>query len=535
MRKIQDRIAQFRQAVIACDTTQLKQLIKEIQGSVLSSERLIVEWHDALLLACAFPCHVDIYSTCRHELDNFSKVVRKAVSLKPGLYDKLINTGITGSVIQSSFSWTLLNNLHDKYGSAVKFHSFDPEGQSVNELLSLLLSQVEFDTIAVGMEQEEWEARLSKSNYLNSFFKLWKRIDGLSVRESLFDRMKMFVELDLKKFPSRSNIQIPCGPIYTHDKLIRKVEAREILDTPLQNPLSLTNSEKEELLLQSRAMLAQLNRETDPVTYSDTDGVQLYELGRGYTIALFSMIPERRLAPDSYIGFMMYKNRIPVSYGGAWMYGKQALIGINVFEAFRGGESAMIFAQLMRTYRQRYGVTSFSVEPYQFGKDNPEGIASGAYWFYYRFGFRSDDKRLTKLAEQEHQKIISKHGYRSSEKTLIALTDSTITWHIDEKKKSKRGITSAASVWSKAVTEHVDKRFNGNRELALKYVSEKLQLSNTTNHRLHAEYGLLLLPLEKGGDNSFLYTQFKSLAQLKYCAAEEDYIAAFYQFFENHT
>jgi hypothetical protein len=347
--------------------------------------------------------------------------------------------------------------------------------------------------------------------------------------------MKMYVELDLKKFPSRSTIQIPSGEIYTHDRLIRKVEAHEVLDAPLQCPLSLTNSEKEELLLQSRAMLAQLNRETDPVTYSDIDGVQLFDLGRGYTIALFSMIPEKRLAPDSYIGFMMYKNRIPVSYGGAWMYGKQALIGINVFEAFRGGESAMIFAQLMRTYRQRYGVASFTVEPYQFGKDNPEGIASGAYWFYYRFGFRSDDPRLAKLAEQEHQKIISKHGYRSSEKTLLALTESTITWHIDAKKKSKKGITGAASVWSKAVTVQIDKRFNGNRELAMKYVAEKMQLSNATNWRLLPEYGLLLLPLENSGDNSALYAEFRALAQLKYGAAEEEYIAAFYQFLENHT
>jgi hypothetical protein len=535
MRKIQEQIDQFRRAVIACDAAQLRQILKIFKGTALSSDHLIIEWHDALLFACAFPCNTEIYTTCRKELDNFSVVVRKVCQLKPTLSEKLINSGIAGTVIQSSFSCTLLKSLHDRYDSAVKFHSFDPEGQSVNELLPLLLPQAEFNTIGVGMEEEEWVIRLSKSNYFNSFLKLWNRIEELSVRESLFDKMKIYVELDLKKFPSRSTIQIPTGEIYTHDRLIRKVEAREILNAPLQRSLTLTNSEKEEILLQSRSMLAQLNRETDPVTYSEADGLQLFDLGRGYTIALFSMIPEKRLVPDSYIGFMMYKNRIPVSYGGAWMYGKQALIGINVFEAFRGGESAMIFAQLMRTYRQRYGVASFSVEPYQFGKDNPEGIASGAYWFYYRFGFRSDDARLAKLAEQEHQKINSKHGYRSSEKTLIALTESTITWDIDAKKKSKKGITDAAAVWSKAVTAQIDKRFNGNRELAIKYVAEKMQLSIASNWRLHTEYGLLLLPLEKSMDNSTLYAEFKSLAQLKYGTAEEEYIAAFYQFMQNHT
>ncbi|MBK9983286.1 MAG: hypothetical protein IPP15_12935 [Saprospiraceae bacterium] len=55
---------------------------------------------------------------------------------------------------------------------------------------------------------------------------------------------------------------------------------------------------------------------------------------------------------------------------------------------FRNGESAFILAQLLRVYKHVFKLSYFEVEPYQFGLDNPEGIASGAFWFYYRFGFR---------------------------------------------------------------------------------------------------------------------------------------------------
>jgi len=49
--------------------------------------------------------------------------------------------------------------------------------------------------------------------------------------------------------------------------------------------------------------------------------------------------------------FMMFKNGYPMAYGGGWLFGKRSLLGINIFESFRGGESAFVFAQLLRTYK----------------------------------------------------------------------------------------------------------------------------------------------------------------------------------------
>jgi hypothetical protein len=34
-----------------------------------------------------------------------------------------------------------------------------------------------------------------------------------------------------------------------------------------------------------------------------------------------------------------------------------------------------------------FDVDSFTINPYQLGDGNDEALASGAWWFYYKFGF----------------------------------------------------------------------------------------------------------------------------------------------------
>jgi hypothetical protein len=66
------------------------------------------------------------------------------------------------------------------------------------------------------------------------------------------------------------------------------------------------------------------------------------------------------------------------------------------------------------------------MEPSQFGFNNPDGIKSGAFWFYYKYGFKPVDPELKALAENEYHKIKTKKNYRSTEKTLLRFTESNI-------------------------------------------------------------------------------------------------------------
>ena len=41
--------------------------------------------------------------------------------------------------------------------------------------------------------------------------------------------------------------------------------------------------------------------------------------------------------------------------------------------------------------RALFGCDSFAIDPYQLGHHNAEGLSSGAWWFYYKLGFRPID------------------------------------------------------------------------------------------------------------------------------------------------
>ena len=91
-------------------------------------------------------------------------------------------------------------------------------------------------------------------------------------------------------------------------------------------------------------MLANL-REIDPINYTVAKLVSYYHLPRGISVALVGMVPERRHPIDSYMGYIVFKNRLPVAYAASWILFNSARIGLNVFYNYRGGESKYIFEQ----------------------------------------------------------------------------------------------------------------------------------------------------------------------------------------------
>ena len=108
---------------------------------------------------------------------------------------------------------------------------------------------------------------------------------------------------------------------------------------------------------------------------------------------------------ESYVGYTLYKNEYPRSlWWSLWIFGHHALIGLNIFEWCRGGESSLFLICSLRTYHQVFDVQHFEVEPYQYGLDNPEGIQSGAFGFIIEWVSRPVDKKLNKVAGSEFKK-----------------------------------------------------------------------------------------------------------------------------------
>jgi hypothetical protein len=136
---------------------------------------------------------------------------------------------------------------------------------------------------------------------------------------------------------------------------------------------------------------------------------------------LFGLLPDFRFPLECTMGYLILSNGVPVGYGGSSILFRQINTGVNIFDEYRGSEAAFLWVQVMRVYHQLTGCTRFIANPYQFGAENDEALQSGAFWFYYRLGYRPVDTRIRKLAKSEWDRVKRDRKYRSSIGTLRRL------------------------------------------------------------------------------------------------------------------
>ena len=240
------------------------------------------------------------------------------------------------------------------------------------------------------------------------------------------------------------------------------------------------------------------------------------------------MVPERRHPIDSYMGYMVFKNGLPVAYAGSWILFNSGRIGLNVFPHYRGGETRFIFEQVLQLHARVYNLKRFTVDPYQIGKDNHDGIHSGAFWIYYQAGFRPIEKKQQQMAETEAAKISMSKKYRSSPAVLKTLANSRL-----ELVLQKNATRFDATDMSRAYAGILIKKHRGNRQLsekgAVKKLAGILKIKNYQDHNMHfvlKSWCVLLLCKEKElVQNSSLKRTLKTLFDLKATGSEESYMA----------
>jgi hypothetical protein len=105
-------------------------------------------------------------------------------------------------------------------------------------------------------------------------------------------------------------------------------------------------------------------------------------------------------------------------------------VGFNLYYTFREGETAWLYARLLRLFRQLLQVTCFAVDPYQIGQHNEEAIESGAFWFYRKLGFRPANPEVVKLLQREESKLRADPTHRTPARTLRRLADGWMIYEI---------------------------------------------------------------------------------------------------------
>ena len=214
-------------------------------------------------------------------------------------------------------------------------------------------------------------------------------------------------------------------------------------------------------------------RELFAFSHANADDVLVADPGRGLRIALIGLVPRARLPLHGYYAYLALKNGVPVSYGAGWQVFGVLEAAANVFESFRRGESAFIVSQVLRAYRQAFGMRRIVIDPYQIGRDNPEALATGAFYFYRRLGFRSLDPGVERLARAEDAVIRARPAYRSTRTVLRQLASSEIGLSLDGRAvEPGSGVT--ASRLGALVTRHVARQFGGDRPAAVRRATRQV-------------------------------------------------------------
>ena len=149
------------------------------------------------------------------------------------------------------------------------------------------------------------------------------------------------------------------------------------------------------------------------MSYPNHDEIYWCDLGQGVALAVIGIARDQRLTLETNTGYLLFANGVPIGYGGVTPLFRQANTGINIFDPFRGGEAAYLWTQMLRAFHTLYGSRRFVINAYQFG--------AGAFWFYYRLGFRPAQQHVRALAAREATRMASDRRYRSDVRTLKAL------------------------------------------------------------------------------------------------------------------
>jgi hypothetical protein len=190
-------------------------------------------------------------------------------------------------------------------------------------------------------------------------------------------------------------------------------------------------------------------------------------VGRGLTVALIGIRPGRRLPLEAYYAFLALKNGVPVGYGGGWFLFGSLDWAMNIFPSFRQGESAFLATQVLRVYRRVFGMRTVVIDRYQLGHENPEALASGAFYFYHRLGFRPRDRAVLRVLDAELARRAEAPAYRSPRAALRRLAGAEVYLTLAGGHAAPERRLRAAEV-ATLVTRAVGQGFEGDRRRALR-------------------------------------------------------------------
>jgi hypothetical protein len=228
-------------------------------------------------------------------------------------------------------------------------------------------------------------------------------------------------------------------------------------------------------------VLAVRNRELFALTFANPSEVYINEPGHGLRIVIFGTEPDERLPLESNFGALLVKNGLPIGYGIAATLFDRVEIAINIFPAFRSGESSYIIEQFFRIFYHHFDSRIFVVRQEQMGYGEDEALHSGAFWFYFKLGFRAFNERVKRLADKEHEKIKQRPQYRVPINVMKRLARTDVYLRVDTEDTSEWNELSLVNL-GYVITRYFAEKHNGDRKIGIDK-SVSTVINNLNIHR----------------------------------------------------
>jgi hypothetical protein len=434
------QLARFAKAAYRFEADSAAQKLQCLQALAqlpLPSNRTLLQYHILLLFTLTHAENRRIYQQANQALLRFARHLQQPhIAQLPFLADSgLPYTPMVTRFTQDAFYQLIQNKEVD-----ISVESLNNEAFNLNGFLNITLPALLKEETTAGMNNDDILQHLGvdASQRFNFLLQQIKQLQCPPlVKDYIWQSLQSFFTVKGKThLYSKSFNRLNGQPLYFTQRIGQPFDHWALLQQKLPRPTQLSPGQLADMLAVIQYSMPLSMREIDTITYLNPATLRYFQLESGLSVAIYGMQAERQLPLQSFVGCTLFKNGYPMSYGASWIFGECAMFGLNIFEEFRGGESKYLMTQIMRVYVQHFGLSFYEIEPFQFG--NEEAIRTGAFWFYYKFGFRPVEPALQKLAAAEAAKIKADRQYRSSAKTLEKLAQGNLAIHLNEQRPIHR-------------------------------------------------------------------------------------------------
>ena len=408
-------------------------LLRRLERARLRTAAQVRRLHELLCFARGYPDNVAVLRQAVRMLRRFEH--RSDLRAHRG---ELYASGIAGTTLWFPFFYPTARWLAARWPDQLRLDRSDTVAEdSITKMLPALVTSLE--AYALRESHQPGYAALDhlRGKRTDATF-LVERVEAMPgddrTREAFYDAINPSCELvPGGTTPSRTLAHFSGAEHTYRTRPLRgdRPDLRQEIGREPGRVRRVTRGVARELIDLARASMVARERDLDAFAYGNAADTWWIDDDEGLAFALIGTAPERRIALPAIYGGLTLHNGVPIGYHQSDVIGSAAAVSFNTFETFRGAESAHVFARLLASLRALFGCTSFSVEPYQLGDGNDEGIASGAWWFYYKLGFRPRARTAARRAAAEAVRLQLAPGRRSSEETLRSLARHHVFFDLD--------------------------------------------------------------------------------------------------------